>query len=754
MKWFYDLKIATKLVLSFGLMILLLLGLSYIMQEQLKNIDEAKTNVMQFPMEAELRMIAFLTDVYGVRSNAMSAVAFASAGDRQQLDVIREEALMYYNGGINVLSEYKDLITGDPDYPTDFKRQRIGYADTAKGYFDRYYNEVFLTAFGYAYDGNYERALEVIYNGATVRDQLVKYAEHVAGLERDVVISQRDKASAIVSTTIRNSYLITGAGVVIAAVLALFVSSSISRPIKRLMGVADNVAQGNLNVNIDTSVKDETGMLALSFSRVVNIVHTLTSDLNMLLRANEEGDIDARIDLSRFNGAYYDVAKEVNDLYSGMVQETIRLLEVLGEFGRGNFAADIPKMPGKKAIMNESLDTMRNEISSVNDDIQMLVKGALVGDLAIRANASKYQGEWETIVKGLNQLMEEIASPVAEVESVLAEVADGKFDQRIKGDYKGAFLELKNSVNRTVTNVVSYISEISDILNALANNDLNQSITREYVGEFAAIKDAMIHIIGTLNKVISEMASSAEQISAGARMISDSSMTLATGSMKQSTSVGELNKSIISINESTAQNAENAKHAEDLSEESRRNAAKGDEDMNNMLTSMDGIKDSSNKITQIIKVIQDIAFQTNLLALNAAVEAARAGEHGKGFAVVAEEVRSLAARSQSAAEETTMLIEESIQRVNEGTGMAQQTAKGLQAIVGNVTKVADIIKGISTASIEQASSISMVTGELAQITEVAHATTASSEEAAAAAEELTSQADMMHSLASVFKMKD
>ena len=402
--------------------------------------------------------------------------------------------------------------------------------------------------------------------------------------------------------------------------------------------------------------------------------------------------------------------------------------------------------------INTYLERCAAAIKALIDDVSEMTKAAIGGQLDHRSDTDKHGGSFAMIIGGLNDTLDAVVEPIGAALSVLQAMEYGDLHTKMEGEYNGDYAVIKTTMNETIQNIDNYISEISNVLTEIAKGNLNLSITADYRGDFVVIKDSLNNIITTMSQVMGEISVSAEQVSSGARQVSDGSQTLSQGSTLQASSIEELTASIAEIAAQTKKNAVSAGQAHELASTVKVNAEQGNEQMQDMLSSMVAINDSSINISKIIKVIDDIAFQTNILALNAAVEAARAGQHGKGFAVVAEEVRNLAARSADAARETTELIEGSVRKVEAGTKIANETAAALNEIVSGIEKAADIVGEIASASNEQASAIAQVNKGVEQVSDVVQNNSATAEESAAASEELSGQAELLKQMVGRFQL--
>jgi methyl-accepting chemotaxis protein len=541
-------------------------------------------------------------------------------------------------------------------------------------------------------------------------------------------------------------------GLFIVVLLAVLTVRSVVIPVKALMTVANEVSNGNINVNMPAAARDEIGELTEQFGKVAKVLDHLINEMNTMAEEHNNGETDARINETLFSGAYRDVAASTNKMIESYLKQTLDLCDVLQHFGAGDFAAVYARLPGKKAMLNEAVEELRADVKAVDREIVALAAAAVSGNLRARSNAENFKGDWKKLLTDLNSVMDAIVEPINESSDILETMATGHLSVKTGGNYKGDFQKIENSIIAMQRAISSYISEISDILTKISSKDLNVSINREYIGDFSAIKDAINLIVTTLNDAFSEFGASADQVASGSRQIAKVSIDLSAGASEQDNAVLELNKSIHHVSEQTEENEKTAANANKLAAEAIESAQKEKHMMDAMLEVMQGINESSVNISRIIKVIEDISFQTNLLALNAAVEAARAGEHGKGFAVVAEEVRSLASRSAAAAKDTTSLIEESVQKASEGVRVANETSSGLNFVVNQITEVSEFIGRIAKASKEQNTVIRQIETGISQVQAVTQSNSAISIESAAASQELTSQADVLKNTIGKFNL--
>ncbi len=730
--------------------IMMVISLLMVVVLVLLNVTASKANDKYFQIYADTSSYPGKLE-RSIESMSTNAKKYVETGDPKYIDSMENIYENQYTKLINTLDTYpyiedldQEFITGlDKVYESleaqlavdrlMIKLAQEGDEAAAKSYFNS--------------SGRYEKL-------TSIRLQLQYLSETASYRSAKQSMYYQNIMKIVITATI--------AIVALVSVIILGVFRTISKRIAKLSDVVDNikyVSEGQIGSikKIDFKVKDETYEINSSFNEVIGVFVSLNDALLTITEEHKNGNNYYKIDTEEFKGDFKNIAVGVNKFGEDYLELLTDITGTLDELNKGNFDAKLKNIDSYVNVKKDIADSVRDfskNLRNVNAEINYVIDNVEKGEVkAIELHPENFEGEWGQLIEGLSNVVKNFSKPLISLREVFDKMADGDLSARMEGDFVGDFKNLQNKVEKSNSTVQSYISEIDFVLNQLANNKYNISIEREYIGDFVIIRTSLISIIEKLNHVLGEISDSSQIITTSAAASAETSVSLAEASTRQNESITRLLQDMGIVIDRTNKNAENANNASNISNKTLDNAKIGNNEMQGMLTTMNEISMASKSIENIIDIIEDIAFQTNLLALNAAVEAARAGEHGKGFAVVAEEVRSLAGRSQTAALETKELINKSIEKVNEGTKKADSTSSALNEILHDISEVSTIIEEITVSSKSQATDIGNFSKSINDISDVANQNTSTSEESAAIAQEISAQTETLRNIVAQFDLK-
>ena len=537
--------------------------------------------------------------------------------------------------------------------------------------------------------------------------------------------------------------------VLIALMIALSSRRMVALPLRSAVRVAGDVALGRLDTPITTGQVGEIGELMEALSSMRDdllarqeaerrsAAEILRVRLSLDSTASGTLVTDTRFDIVYANPAFHALLQRHRDQLAGALPM---------------LAWDKP-LEGQPLSALETTGRLPDDLLTTLDQQRVATSRRGIGPVSVERDLARVEDADGTLVGYVIQWRDRSAEAriEAEVSSVVSAASRGDLAQRLSTDgLEGFHLSLAAQLNQLLDTNAGSLQQLAGVLSGIARGDLSVQMQGNYEGVFAQLRDDANTTVQTLAGIVSRIQHASSLISTAADEIASGNEDLSRRTEQQAANLEETAASMEELTATVRQNAEHARQANQLVVGAADVASTGGRVVGDVVATMAQIEESSRHIADIISVIDGIAFQTNILALNAAVEAARAGEQGRGFAVVASEVRSLAQRSAAAAKQIKTLIDDSVEKVANGSAQVRKAGSTMEEIVASVQRVTGIMAEIAAASQEQSAGIEQVNHTIVQMDGATQQNAALVEEASAAARAMADQSQVLAEAVAVF----